>query len=191
MSSLRFLKNFLADPRTIGAIAPSSGALAESMLKPIDFASDKVLVEYGPGTGAFTQHLLSRVTDATFIMAIERCKDMYDLMRQKHPRLLIRHGSAANVGQYLAQLGYDHADAVISGLPWAAFPESLQDEILEATVAALPPGGRFSTFAYLQGLLMPSGKRFRRKLNQRFSKVEISPVVWMNLPPAIVYWCTK
>ena len=53
------------------------------------------------------------------------------------------------------------------------------------------PGGQFATFAYLQGLLLPAGQRFKDKLAQSFSKVEKSPTVWRNLPPAFVYRCTK
>jgi phospholipid N-methyltransferase len=52
-------------------------------------------------------------------------------------------------------------------------------------------GGKFATFAYLQGLIMPAGIRFRKQLETQFSKVEISKVVWKNLPPAIVYRCQK
>ena len=49
------------------------------------------------------------------------------------------------------------------------------------------PGGRFATFAYLQGLLVPPGQKFRRRLDDYFTRVERSRVVWWNLPPAFVY----
>jgi phosphatidylethanolamine/phosphatidyl-N-methylethanolamine N-methyltransferase len=80
---------------------------------------------------------------------------------------------------------------MISGLPWAAFPLALQEEVLDAVVAALRPGGRFTTFAYLQGTLLPAGRRFRRRLDEHFCEVRRSPVVWRNFPPAFVYRCRK
>jgi phospholipid N-methyltransferase len=82
-------------------------------------------------------------------------------------------------------------DAVVSGLPWASFPESLQIEILDSMMQVLRPGGQFATFAYLQGLLLPAAKRFRKQLDKYFSKIELSPTVWRNLPPAFVYRCVR
>ena len=58
-------------------------------------------------------------------------------------------------------------------------------------VESLRPGGTFATFAYLHALCLPNARRFRKRLESVFTKVELSPVVWMNLPPAFVYRCTK
>jgi phospholipid N-methyltransferase len=78
---------------------------------------------------------------------------------------------------------------VLSGLPWASFPEELQLKLMDAVCEALAPKGVFATFAYLQGTLLPAGKRFGKTLESRFSEVRKSPVVWRNLPPAFVYKC--
>ena len=53
-----FLKQFLLNPRKIGAIAPSGKALAKRMIQPINFKKAKCIVEYGPGTGSFTDGLV-------------------------------------------------------------------------------------------------------------------------------------
>ena len=82
-------------------------------------------------------------------------------------------------------------NAIVSGLPWAAFPEKLQLGILNAVVDSLSDGGYFTTFAYLQGLLLPAGQRFKKLLKKSFKEVKISRVVWNNMPPAIVYRCKK
>ena len=47
------------------------------------------------------------------------------------------------------------------------------------------------TFAYVHGAGLPWGRSFRRLLERSFSEVRTSPVVWRNLPPAIVYRCRK
>ena len=93
--------------------------------------------------------------------------------------------------ELLEETGLGAIDSIVCGLPWAVFDEELQDSLLNATLDSLKPGGQFATFAYLQGLLLPAGKRFKEKLAQSFSKVETSPTVWRNLPPAFVYRCTK
>ena len=80
---------------------------------------------------------------------------------------------------------------IVCGLPWASFDARRQDALMSATVDALGEGGQFVTFAYLQGLMLPAGRRFAGRLNDWFSRVSRSPVVWRNLPPAFVYQCTK
>jgi phospholipid N-methyltransferase len=55
----------------------------------------------------------------------------------------------------------------------------------------LNDGGYFTTFAYIQGVFIPSARRFRKFLSESFSSVETSRVIWSNLPPAFVYRCRK
>lgn len=192
MAFFHFLKQFVFQPRTIGAIAPSSSGLAKQMVKQIDFNKAKVVVEYGPGSGVFTKKVLESINrDNTIFFGLELNETMNKIANQEVPDVTIYQDSAAEIAKYLKQYGVKQADAIISGLPWAAFPECLQDEILEETVASLPEGGTFSTFAYLHGLILPSGIRFRKKLKKHFSIVRTSPIVWKNLPPALVYWCKK
>jgi phospholipid N-methyltransferase len=62
---------------------------------------------------------------------------------------------------------------------------------LAAIVDVLPKGGYFTTFAYLQGTILPTGINFRKRLEKYFSSVEKSRVVWLNIPPAFVYRCKK
>jgi len=57
--NLRFLRALIARPKSIGAIAPSSPALAEAIARQIDPALGPVL-EVGPGTGVITEAILAR-----------------------------------------------------------------------------------------------------------------------------------
>ena len=187
--ALRFLGQFLRRPGTVGAVAPSSRWLARRMVEWLDWQEVHTVAEYGPGTGVFTREILSRLSPEGTFIAFEANKEIAAFWRSQFPEQRLYCGSAAKVGEELSRLGHSQLDAVISGLPWAAFPESLQREILDATLAVLRPGGYFATFAYLQGLLLPAGIRFRRLLKENFAEVETSPVTWLNLPPAIVYRC--
>ena len=188
---LRFLREFVRRPLNTGAIAPSSGALARMVVSGLGLSDASVVVEYGPGTGAFTAAILEGLKPGALFVAIENNPVMFDLFRARFPDVRAHLESAAHVGRILAGHGAAQADCIVSGLPWASFGEGLQDTLLDATCAALRPGGRFATFAYLQGLLLPSGGAFRRKLRARFARVDASPVVWRNLPPAFVYRCVN
>jgi phospholipid N-methyltransferase len=83
------------------------------------------------------------------------------------------------------------ADAIVSGLPWAAFAPEMQQRVLDEMMRVLRPGGRFVTFAYLQGLLLAGGQNFARVLPKYFSEVQRSRIIWNNLPPAFVYRCKR
>ena len=103
----------------------------------------------------------------------------------------ITQDCVTKVAELCEKEGVSSVEVILSGLPWASFPKELQDRCLEAMFSVLPPGGRFATFAYLQGLMLPAGKRFRKLLDEHFSSVEISPTAWKNLPPAFVYRCVR
>ena len=186
-----FLRAFFATPRTIGAIAPSSKQLAMAMLEGTLLEQDRVIVEYGPGTGVFTQEILQRKSPRAQLLAIERHAEFARDLAARFPLVDLHCESVEELPTILTERGIDAVDCVISGLPWAVFPDALQDRILEVTCSALAPNGRFATFAYVQGLVLPAARRFAVKLQQRFSQVTRSRIVWRNLPPAVVYRCSR
>lgn len=187
----RFIREFLRQPRTIGALAPSSRALAREMAANAEVHHASVIVEFGPGSGAITREVLARKKNDACFFSIEMNQRMCEIFRRRFPGVPIFQDSAANVGQLLRQMGRERANCIVSSLPWAAFSFELQDQILDAAIASLAPGGIFVSFAYLQGMLLPSGQRFQRKLEQRFSQTRKSRIIWRNLPPAFVYRCVK
>jgi phospholipid N-methyltransferase len=186
---LGFFREFVRSPLSIGAVAPSSRHLARAMLEGLDLGRAGAVVEYGPGTGAFTRAILSRLPAGVPFVAIERSPVCAAFLRAHLPSLDVVEDSVENVAAICARKGISEVGAVLSGLPWASFSPGLQDRALGATLDVLAPGAAFVTFAYLQGLLLPPGRRFRRLLGERFASVETSPVVWRNLPPAVVYRC--
>ena len=193
-NTFQFFRQFLTHPVSTGAVSPSSIYLAREMVSWFDWDSAKLIVEFGPGTGAFTGEALRCQQSQTRFFSIEQNEDFARLLQQKYPNATTYCDSVANVGALCVREGFEaenSIDGVICGLPWAAFSEQLQDDLLNATVAALRRGGRFATFAYLQGTLLPAGIRFHRKLHATFAKVEKSPIVWRNLPPAFIYRCVK
>jgi phospholipid N-methyltransferase len=107
------------------------------------------------------------------------------------PDVKIINANACELDKLCEAENIESLDAVLSGLPWASFPAALQQAILTAVISSLKPGGKFSTFAYLQGMVMPGGVHFRKLLQKEFSQVTFSRVIWKNLPPAVVYRCIK
>lgn len=186
-----FLKQFINQPTSIGAIAPSSSRLAKRMIEWVEWDSHSVVVEFGAGSGAITSHILDRISHRHNFFAIEINPDFVKGLKDKFPNLKIHEDSVENVAALCAKEQVDSVDAVISGLPWAAFPGEMQDKFLDAMISVLKPGGQFTTFAYLQGLALPAGQRFKSRLKNHFSVVEKSKVTWRNLPPAFTYQCIK
>ncbi len=188
--AVRFLKEFVNKPQEIGAIAPSSPALAREVVRCIDWGRVEVAVEYGPGLGAITGEVLTRTKGKDFF-AIELNEAYADRFQRSFPQVKLYRDSVANVVSIAAEHGVEAIDCVISGLPWANFSDAVQDEILDAMFQVLRVGGQFVTFAYMHGLALPRGRRFREKLTRRFRKLDRSPVVWRNTPPAVVYHCVR
>ena len=189
--TLTFLKNFIRHPTQVGAIAPSSPALVKAIVQWIDWEHAQNVVEFGPGTGVFTQAVVEQLRGDAKFFAIERSAELVAATRQRCPGVKVVEDSATNVVELCRRESIEKVDAIICGLPWASFSDSLQTEIMDAMLEVLPPGGQFATFAYWQGVVLPAGMRFSRRLRDTFSSVERSHTVWRNLPPAFVYRCVR
>lgn len=191
MNFVGFLKEFIVYPAKTGAIAPSSERLSELITDIADLSQVDSVLEFGPGTGVFTEKILNKIPFKAEFIAIESNAKFVETTKRRCPTAVVYHDSAMNAREYLNLHGIIHCDCVISGLPWASFSSELQDELLYTILDILRPGGRFITFAYLQGLLLPSGMSFRKRVQSHFQKVTITKPVWLNTPPAIIYCAQK
>jgi phosphatidylethanolamine/phosphatidyl-N-methylethanolamine N-methyltransferase len=190
--SLSFFLEFLRHPFATGAIAPSSRFLARAMVTDMDLGNASVVVEYGPGTGAFTGAILQELKPGARYFAVEQNAAMVAHFRKRFPHVQVFENSVADMEAIVRAAGSGPVDCILCGLPWASFGDELQDRLLGATLSVLREGGRFATFAYVHGaLLLPSGRSFGRKLARLFSATTRSRTVWRNLPPAFVYRCIK
>ena len=188
---VKFIKEFMIRPSITGAIAPSSDRLSELITDLADLSEASMIVEFGPGTGVFTEKILQKKRAETNFFAIELNAGFVAATKKRCPNATVYHDSALNAGHYLAAHGMQYCDCVVCGLPWAFFSKKLQWELLGTIADILRPGGRFVTFAYLQGLLLPAGLSFRKKIKTHFSIVTTSNPIWYNAPPAFVYCADK
>lgn len=184
-----FARQFLRSPATVGAVVPSSRGLARAMLAPIDFAVPRVIVEFGPGTGAFTREIAASLAPSSRYLGIELNQRFVHELRRQFPRLAFVHASVADLTAVVADQGIGPVDAIVSGLPWATLPVSLQEIVFAAMHHVLAPGGLFVTFGYLQSLVLPGAQALRRRLRRDFAEVSRTPPVWGNVPPAFAYIC--
>ncbi len=191
MYLLEFVKGFITSPKHVGAVVPSSSYLADRVTEAGGVREASVVVEWGPGTGAITGAILERLPDDATFFGIEISPDFCRAMGERFPNVTVYQDSAAETRKYLEERGFHSCDSVVSGLPWASFEDALQDELLEALVDVLRPGGKFVTYTYFMSPWLPAGRKFRRKLQDRFQRFDVLPLEWRNVPPAYVYVATK
>lgn len=185
MKIVKFLIEYLKSPRTVGAVAPSSERLAKKMISDIDFKNSKCIVEYGPGTGVFTDKLVEGKNQDTILLLLEYNKEFCTLLEERYngyDNIFIINDSAENVDMYLEKYNIRHVDYVVSGLPFASLPKNTSNRILKKTRTILKKDGLFITFQYT--LLK---KEF---IGKYFKAIELDRVV-LNIPPAYVLKCNN
>ena len=187
----RFIKQFVSNPRSTGAIYPSSERLCELVTDVAEIREARTLIELGSGTGVFTEKVLEKKDPEAVFFAIEINPAFCEATRSRCPEATVYEDSAENARKYLEMNGRDFCDCVVSSLPWTVFDYDTQDRLLDVIADVLRPGGRLLTFSYSASLLVPSARRFRSRLCEKFSSVERSRTVWSNFPPAFVYSAEK
>jgi phospholipid N-methyltransferase len=179
-----FFKGFLKHPVMVGSIIPSTDTLIAHMLSRVDWANTKVFVEYGPGVGTFCQQILRHLpADATYI-AIDLNPDFIEYLDDTITDSRFRPvlGSAADVEQIVKDSGFDHADYVLSGLPFSTLPTGVGPAIAAATHRVLRPGGAFLVYQFrakVKDFLVP-----------HFKRIDGAMEYW-NIPPCCLFWAWK
>jgi phospholipid N-methyltransferase len=179
-----FVREFIKHPAMVASIVPSSGRVIRRMLDRVDWANTKVFVEYGPGVGTFCQAVLDRLGPDAEYIAIDPNPEFVEHLRHKFrdSRFVLVQGSAEDVRQILKDRGHDHADYILSGLPFTTLPAGVGDTIARETAEALRPGGAFLVY------------QFRPKVRSFFEpylpKID-SALEWWNVPPAQLWWAWK
>ncbi len=183
-----FLREFVRDPLHTAAVAPSSAALAAMMTAPLPATGEPVILELGPGTGSFTTAIQQRTGGRGRHLAVELNLEWAELLATRHPGVEVVHADVRDLATLLADRGIPQVDAVVSGLPWVAYAPGTDGRGLHTLITdALAPTGVFTQFAYCWTRWAPPARRQLADLRAHFAEVAISPAVWLNMPPAVVY----
>lgn len=181
---LVFLGALLRNPRTVGAIVPSSAHLARRMVREIAPASR--VVELGPGTGVITREIIARGGDAGVLLAVDTDRAFVDRIRRAWPGIDCVCASAETLPALAAERGWHDVDHIVSGLPFATLPAAVTRLILDGVHQVLRAGGTFTTFQYVHAYRLPPAVAFRRELSARMACEPSSQLVVRNVPPALV-----
>ena len=184
--AILFFRRFLRSPRTVGAIAPSSRFLARAMAATVELRGEGRVVEFGPGTGAFTGHLSARLPHGGRYLGIERDPAFVSALEARFPALSFSCASVEELLDLAGSRGLLPIDAIVSGLPFASLPEKTTLPILEAAHSALRPEGTFATFQYVHAYPLPAARAFRREMRRLFGEPAGRRLVLPNIPPAFV-----
>jgi phospholipid N-methyltransferase len=185
--NLKFVTQFINHPTKTGAILPSSDKLCELMTDMAELNNVSTVIEFGPGTGVITEKVMRKKSPDTTFFAMEINEAFVESTKSRCPDAIVYQSSAENASKYLEMHGKTGCDLILSSLPWIAFDGETQQNLLDTIYDVLNPGGKFLTYAYAPGLVLPASWRFRKKLNSKFDKVTKSRIIWSNIPPALVY----
>lgn len=186
-----FYRNFFAHFHQTGAIAPSGPHLAKHIVTSAGVKENSHVLELGPGTGAFTHDLKQTLGTKGQYLGIEINASFHTHLQETHPELHFEQAPGQDFDFSFWIQKHGQFDVIVSGLPWAKFPEELQRALLDNIVPHLKDKGTFVTFAYTGVHLLKPAKRFRSLLDDYFPNVQRTPSVMLNFPPAFVFVANK
>ena len=179
-----FLQGFLEHPVMVGSIIPSSRFTIQRMLAPVKWDECRLFVEYGPGVGTFCRPVLDRLRRDGQLIVIDTNPLYIDYLKATiaDSRFTPVLGSAADVEAIIAAHGHDHADYVLSGLPFSTLPDGVGPAIAAATHRALRPGGAFLVYQF--------SARARAFMARHFARID-EGFEALNVLPCRLYWGWK
>lgn len=179
-----FFRGFLKHPIMVGSIIPSSRWTVEKMLAPVKWDECRLFVEYGPGIGTFCQPVLDRMRKDATLLVIDTNPDFIEFLRQhfRDSRFVAVHGSAADVNAIMREFGFEHADYILSGLPFSTLPGDLGPRIASETAKAIRPGGAFLVYQFRA--------RAREYMAPHFKRIDTGFEFW-NILPCHLFWGWK
>ena len=179
-----FFEGFVQHPVMVGSIIPSSRFTINKMLAPVNWDECKLFVEYGPGVGTFCRPVLERMRRDATLIVIDTNPLYIDYLRRtiSDSRFVAVLGSAEDVEQIIRDHGHEHADYVLSGLPFSTLPSGVGPAIVAATHRVLRPGGAFLAYQF--------SAKVRDFMARHFSRID-KGFEWLNILPCQLFWAWK
>ena len=171
-----FLQGFIEHPVMVGSIIPTSHFTIAKMLAPVNWNACKLFVEYGPGVGTFCRPVLAKLPHDGQLIVIDTNPLFIDYLKAtiSDRRFVAVLGSAADVEAIVRAHGHDHADYVLSGLPFSTLPDGIGPAIAAATHRVLRPGGAFLVYQFSAKARAFMAKHFSR-IDEGFEALNVLP----------------
>ena len=176
--TLRFIGRLITQPKTVGAIAPSSKALGRAMAAQIDPGAQGPVLELGPGTGVATAALIERGIAPERIVAVEYNQDFAALIASRYRGVHVIAGDAFDLGKTFGNRFSEKFIGAVSGVPLLNFNVAQRQTFLSGVLARLKPGAPYVQFSY--GLHCPVAPPEGVNVTQ-------AAYIFFNLPPARVW----
>jgi phosphatidylethanolamine/phosphatidyl-N-methylethanolamine N-methyltransferase len=176
---IKFIKGWIARPKSVGAIMPTSARTAAKMASVIDATSGLPVLELGPGTGVITKAILARGIAPENLVSIEYSPEFCEHLRAKFPGVHFINGDAFNIHKTLSVIPSPHFDSVVSGIPLLNFPMHVRVKLIEDLLDLLPRGRPVVQFSY--GPVSPVVAKPDSYKIQHFD------FVMRNIPPAQIW----
>jgi len=180
--NLSFLRRWLQNPKSVGAVVPSGRRLANAMAAEIDLAAPGAVIELGGGTGNITAALLEAGLPLEDLAVVERDPTFAKVISARFPGLHVLQGDAVELRRLLRSAGIGPVKAIVSGLPLLSIPERICLRIVSEAMDVLGEDGVLVQFTY-----GPASPVSRRILTRLGLSAERSNWVVDNIPPASVW----
>jgi phospholipid N-methyltransferase len=184
MGTLSYIKNFIKD-KDVAAITPSSKFLVKRVCRWMDFSEPCTIVEYGPGTGVFSEYILEHMGPDSTLLLIESNANFVDKLREMtegDDRAVVVQDLAQNVQAIMDDYDLPEADYVVSGIPFSFLDDDVKHELLVQTREALTEGGKFLVYQNYNHMEDP--------LRNHFDAVTKEYELF-NIPPMFAYEALK
>ena len=176
LPSWLFFTELLKNPGAIGAVWPSSKALAYAMARQLPVAGEGLIVELGAGTGSVTEALLESGIEPERLLIVERSAAFVRHLRNRYPAIKVVQGDATQLHALIPSNAV--VDAIVSSLPLRSLATTEVSAVVGQWHRVLKAEGIVVQFTYnLRGLI-------KRNLNGFMEQKKC--VVWKNIPPARV-----
>ena len=182
-AAFKFFLQWLREPRSIAALAPSGRELARRVAAAVGREA-RTVVELGGGTGVITEALLERGIARERLLVLERNPDLHAHLVARFPGVEVARADAFDLVEVVHRsrnLAAGKIDGVASGLGLLNMARDDQRRLLTAAFAVLRPSGRFVQFTYAPTSPVPRELRDELQLDARRASWSL-----LNLPPACV-----
>jgi phosphatidylethanolamine/phosphatidyl-N-methylethanolamine N-methyltransferase len=175
--NLRFLRALVTRPKNMGAVLPSSPALAKAIAAQVHPHTGPVL-EIGAGTGVVSEALLKRGVSADKLTLLEYDPELCRHLEKRFPHTHVICGDAFDLNHSLGPRYAAPFAAIVSGLPLLNHPPARRRAFMEGVASRLMPGAPLIQFSY--GPMPPAPPLPGHSVTR-------AAMVLANIPPAKVW----